>query len=77
MGRDLDLDDVVAQYPEAKRELEQLRDDLAAARAELADMRIELDAARDNVEEWVKRYKAQSSKFNWDKSSDANPNNWR
>ena len=31
MGRDLDLDDVVAQYPEAKRELEQLRDDLAAA----------------------------------------------
>ena len=33
MGRDLDLDDVVAQYPEAKRELEQLRKDLAAARA--------------------------------------------
>lgn len=32
MGRDLDIDDVVAQYPEAKRELAQLREDFAAAR---------------------------------------------
>lgn len=34
MGRDLDLDDVAAQHPEAKRELERLREDLAAAQAD-------------------------------------------
>ena len=52
MGRDLDLDDVVAQYPEAKRELEQLRADLAAARAEVERLRAGGCARNQRTTQW-------------------------
>ena len=71
-----DCEDAAAAITKLRAERDALVTDLSEVHKELEDMRVELDAARDNCEEWVKKYKSLSS-TKWSKSSDANLDNWR